>query len=83
MSSTSMCIRKCNKNLGRFRSHFLKTIGYFSKFWSFFRIAITENFYWNQLKLATQHKYINTCTCMYVSKNSINNGRFMYMYMTM
>ena len=37
--STSICIRKCNKNLGSFFSHFLeKSMGYstgiFSKIWS-------------------------------------------------
>ena len=38
--STSICIRKCNKNLGPFFNHFLeKSMGYstgiFSKIWSF------------------------------------------------
>ena len=38
--STSICIRKCNKNWGSFFSHFLeKSMGYstgiFSKVWSF------------------------------------------------
>ena len=38
--STSICIRKCNKNLGSFFSHFLEksmdySTGIFSKIWSF------------------------------------------------
>ena len=45
--STSICIRKCNKNLGWFRSHFLgKTMGYstviFSKFWRFLKMVVTR-----------------------------------------
>ena len=44
--STSICIRKCNKNLGWFRSHFLeKTMGYslryFSDFWRFLKMTVT------------------------------------------
>ena len=38
--STSICIRKCNKNFGGFFSHFLEksmdySTGIFSKIWSF------------------------------------------------
>ena len=45
--STSICIRKCNKNLVWFRSHFLeKTMGYstgiFSKNGLFLKMAITR-----------------------------------------
>ena len=45
--STSMCIRKCNKNFGCFLSHFLeKSMGYstgkFSKIGQFFKMAITQ-----------------------------------------
>ena len=45
--STSICIRKCNKNFSRFRSHFLKkTMGYslryFSDFGLFLKMAITR-----------------------------------------
>ena len=44
---TSICIRKCNKNFWRFRSHFLeKSMGYstgiFSKIGRFFKMAITR-----------------------------------------
>ena len=44
--STSICIRKCNKNFWWFRSHFLeKSMGYstgiFSKIGQFFKMAIT------------------------------------------
>ena len=45
--STSMCIRKCNKNFWCFRSHFLgKSMGYslryFSDFWSFLKMTVTR-----------------------------------------
>ena len=45
--STSICIRKCNKNWGSFSSHFLeKNMGYstviFSDFGQFFKMAITQ-----------------------------------------
>ena len=44
---TSICIRKCNKNLGCFRSHFSEksmgySTGYFSDFGIFFKMAITR-----------------------------------------
>ena len=46
---TSICIRKCNKNLGWFRSHFSEKImgystGKFSEIGSFFKMAITQKF---------------------------------------
>ena len=45
--STSICIRKCNKNFWWFWSHFLqKSMGYstgiFSDFGSFYKMAITQ-----------------------------------------
>ena len=45
--STSICIRKCNKNFWWFWSHFLeKSMGYstviFSKFWRFLKMAVTR-----------------------------------------
>ena len=45
--STSICIRKCNKNFWCFRSHFLeKSMGYslryFSDFWSFLKLTVTR-----------------------------------------
>ena len=45
--STSICIRKCNKNLGSFRSHFLEktmgySLGYFSDFGLFLKMAVTR-----------------------------------------
>ena len=44
---TSICIRKCNKNLGWFLSHFLEksmgySTGYFSDFGIFLKMAITR-----------------------------------------
>ena len=46
--STSICIRKCNKNWGSFFGHFLqKSMGYstviFSDFGPFYKMAITQN----------------------------------------
>ena len=43
---TSMCIRKCNKNFGWFRSHFLEktmgySLGYFSEIGRFLKMAVT------------------------------------------
>ena len=48
--STSICIRKCNKNRGSFFSHFLeKPMGYsfryFSKTGQFFKLVITRKFF--------------------------------------
>ena len=45
--STSICIRKCNKNFSCFRSHFLKksmgySLGYFSDFGLFLKMVITQ-----------------------------------------
>ena len=45
----SICIRKCNKNLGCFRSHFLEktmgySTGYFSEIGPFLQMAITQKF---------------------------------------
>ena len=47
--STSICIRKCNKNLGSFFGHFLEksmgySLGYFSDFGLFLIMAITQKF---------------------------------------
>ena len=46
---TSICIRKCNKNLGCFRSHFSEksmgySTGYFLDFGIFLKMAITLKF---------------------------------------
>ena len=57
--STSMCIRKCNKNFGWFWSHFLEksmgySTGYFSDFGTFFKNGHnSKNWSRNQLKLST------------------------------
>ena len=45
--STSICIRKCNKNFWRIQSHFLKksmgySTGYFSEIGQFLKMAITQ-----------------------------------------
>ena len=51
--STSICIRKCNKKFWWFRSHFFR-------FWLIFKDdRNSKNWSRNQLKLATQHQYIN------------------------
>ena len=51
--STSICIRKCNKKFWWFRSHFFK-------FWLIFKDdRNSKKWSRNQLKLATQHQYIN------------------------
>ena len=57
--STSICIRKCNKNFEWFFGHFLeKSMGYSTMI---FLKSGHNSKYWsrNQLKLATQHQYIN------------------------
>ena len=51
--STSICKRKCNKKFWWFRSHFFR-------FWLIFKDdRNSKNWSRNQLKLATQHQYIN------------------------
>ena len=64
---TSICIRKCNKNGGCFRSHFLEksmdySTGYFSEIGSFFKMAITQKF---EFRISSNFLYrIKTSICI-------------------
>ena len=75
--STSICIRKCNKNFGWFWSHFLeKSMGYstgkFSEIDSFLKMVITQKF---ELGIGSNFLH-NIRTSMFIWKCNKNWGWF-------
>ena len=75
--STSIYIRKCNKNLGSFRSHFLEktmgySLGYFSNFWCFLKMAITR-----KIEVRISSNFLHSLsTSIYIRKCNKNLGSF-------
>ena len=75
--STFICIRKCNKNLEQFRSHFLEktmgySLGYFSEFWHFLKMAVTRKI---EVRISSNFLHsISTLIC--IRKCNKNLGQF-------
>ena len=85
--STSICIRKCNKNFGWFRSHFLeKTMDYstviFSKIWSIKKVVITWKI---EVGITSNLLHsLSTSICMRkCNKNALKNFYFLFEKVTL